>query len=113
MDKKTLIYTILGALFPILYGEVLAIFLANNPIFRTYWLVISIYYIITAFIFSLFIFKIPPLVVVGVFFIFGVIMEMLVFKNIHGLTDWLGILFFGNQYIALFGIPYLITNKLE
>ena len=113
MHKNIIIYTILGTLFPILFGELIAVFIANNSIFLTFWQVITIYYIITAFIFSLFIFRIPSLIVVGIFFLFGVIMETFVFKNIHGFADFIGILFFGNQYIALFGIPYLITKKID
>jgi hypothetical protein len=46
------------------------------------------------------------------FFCFGVIAEMLVFGNIRGPTDLPGILFFGIQYIALFGTPYLITKRV-
>lgn len=110
--KLFLMYILTGTLFTVLYGEIIPVFIADNTIFLDFWVVITLYYIFTTFVFSLFIFRIPPLFVIIAFFFYGTIMEMFVFRNIHGLMDFLGILFFGNQYIALFGIPYLITKRL-
>ena len=111
--KIILTYVLTGTLITTIFGELLAVYLAGNTIFLQYWLPITLYYVAATFVFSLFVFKMPPLLVPLVFFIYGVVMETFVFGNIKGLTDIPGVLFFGNQYIALFGLPYVITKKLR
>lgn len=109
--KSTLTYVVISTFFILIFGELISVFIADNPVFLQHWLAIFIYYLFITFIFSLFIFRIPPLFVPLIFFLCGVIMETFVFRNIKGLTDILGVLFFGIQYIALFGVPYIITKK--
>src|SRR3989344_6823026 len=113
-DVKTImIYVITGTLVTVLFGELTAVYLAGNPVFLEYWFPITLYYAVATFVFSLFIFKIPPICVPLMFFIYGVVIETFVFGNIKGLADILGVLFFCNQYIALFGMPYIITKKIN
>jgi hypothetical protein len=110
--KIKLLYMVFAIPIVLVFGEIMPIFIANNPTFIQHPIAITIYYLLITFIFSLFIFRISPLAVVMAFFCFGVIAEMLVFGNIRGPTDLPGILFFGIQYIALFGTPYLITKRV-
>lgn len=46
------------------------------------------------------------------FFVYGVVAEWLFFKNVQGLTDIPGVLFFGGLYVFLFGVPYLLVKVL-
>ncbi len=110
--KLNIVYILVSTIFIILFGELLAVFLAGNPVFLNHWFVITLYYFVITFIFSLFVFRLKSLVIVPIFFVYGVIAETFIFGNIKGLTDIVGILFFGNQYIALFGIPYILTKKI-
>ena len=107
--KQTLTYVITGTLFTILYAELIAVYLTGNPIFTNSPYAITVYYILVTFIFSLFIFKVKPLWAVFTFFIYGIIVETFLFRNI---TGPLGVFFFGNQYISIFGVPYLITKRI-
>jgi hypothetical protein len=45
--------------------------------------------------------------------VYGIAVELLLFKNIRGITDIPGVLFFGLFYVFLFGTPVWIVKRLS
>jgi len=107
-------YVIYATLIAIIFGEITPALLNGTfEHWKTIAIPISIYYVFLTFIFSLFVFRIKLWKSLVVFFVFGAIIEWLLFGNIGSPLDVLGVFFFGTLYIALFGVPYLLVIRKE
>lgn len=106
--KKNLLYAILTPIMVVIFGEIVPYALQGTvlPIMQIIGLIV--FWAIVSAVFSAFIFKINPLWMILIFFCVGALAEAIIFKNVTGIA---GVLFFGNIYITLFGIPYLIAKK--
>lgn len=113
-NKITISYWIIAWFFSILFGEIIGPLIARNPLpILQFPIAFIIYYGILSFAFSYLFYQLKSdYRVYLVIFIYGVIAELFLFKNINGFSDILGILFFGLFYVFLFGLPYLISAKI-
>ena len=105
-------YTISATVFAISFGELILPASVGNtlPILRNLGTTVAMvaYYGVISFVFSLIIDKYSTKTAIASFFIYGSIIELILFKNV---MDIVGFLFFGVLYIFLFGVPMWFTKK--
>ena len=105
-------YTISATVFAISFGELILPASVGNtlPILSSYGPAGAMvaYYAVISFVFSLIIDKYSTKTAIASFFIYGSIIELILFKNV---MDIVGFLFFGVLYIFLFGVPMWFTKK--
>ena len=106
-------YTISATGFAISFGELIlpSTFVSYPPpILRNPGTAVAMvaYYGVISFVFSLIIDKYSTKTAIASFFIYGSIIELILFKNV---MDIVGFLFFGVLYIFLFGVPMWFTKK--
>ena len=106
-------YTISATVFAISFGELIlpSTFVSYPPpILRNPGTTVAMvaYYGVISFVFSLIIDKYSTKTAIASFFIYGSIIELILFKNV---IDIVGFLFFGVLYIFLFGVPMWFTKK--
>jgi hypothetical protein len=105
-------YWIFSCLFVVLFGEIIGPLIAGHALpILAYPIPFIIYYLIISLVFAFIINK-NWFIALIVFFLYGFIVELLLFKNISGFTDIPGILFFGFFYVFLFGTPRYIYRKI-
>jgi len=104
-------YWIVAAVFAIIFGEIITGLISGNPAFFNNWIAISVYYFILTLPFGYLISRTKPKYYLSIFFIYGVAVEYLLFKNIATLTDLKAVVFFGLLYVFLFGTPVWILKK--
>ncbi len=110
MRRDQVLYWVTATAFSILFGEIIGPLLAGNPlIILQYPVAFLIYYAIISAGFAMIIRRSLQASLI-VFFVYGVVAELLLFKNIRGITDIPGILFFGFFYVFLFGTPLWIVQ---
>ncbi|MFH1803194.1 MAG: hypothetical protein ABH864_07165 [archaeon] len=115
--KEFLFYWIFSWIFVVFFGEFLAGIVApilNNGqggTFFIYPIQIIIFYGFANLIIAFALKFIPKKLVIMVFFIYGAILEMVLWRNVKGPTDIIGIIFFGLLYVFLYGVPYWITKR--
>ena len=106
-------YWIIAWAFSILLGEIAGPLIAGHPLpLLLYPLQFIVYYGALSLLFSFAVQKLGKLSL-AIFFLYGVLAEMLLFHNISGPGDILGMLFFGSFYAFLFGAPIWITGKMS
>ena len=106
-------YTISATVFAISFGELIlpSTFVSfPPPILSSLGTAVAMvaYYGVISFIFSLIIEKYSTKTAIASFFIYGSIVELILFLNV---IDIVGFLFFGVLYIFLFGVPMWFTKK--
>ena len=105
-------YTISATVFAISFGELILPASVGNqlPILSSYGTAIAMvtYYGIISYIFALIIEKYSTKTAITSFFIYGSIIELILFLNVINIV---GFLFFGVLYIFLFGVPMWFTKK--
>ena len=103
-------YTISATVFAISFGELILPASVGNtlPILRNLGTTVTMvaYYGVISFVFSLIIDKYSTKTAIASFFIYGSIVELILFLNV---IDIVGFLFFGVLYIFLFGVPMWFT----
>ncbi|MDO8625444.1 MAG: hypothetical protein Q7R47_05150 [Candidatus Diapherotrites archaeon] len=112
MKRTFIAYWILAVLTALVFGEILPGIASQNGVFFQHPIPITIYYVVLCFLFAHLVHHVRLLHSEIVFFFYGALVEMLVFGNVHGPFDILGIVFFGLLYVFLFGAPWLITQKI-
>ena len=105
-------YTISATIFAISFGELIlpasvgnSLPILSNPVTAV---AMVTYYGVISFIFSLIIDNYSTKTALASFFIYGSIVELILFLNV---IDIVGFLFFGVLYIFLFGVPMWFTKK--
>jgi hypothetical protein len=113
MGKRFYVYWASAFVFSILFGEIIGPLIAGHalPLFQ-FFIPFVIYYGLLSFVFALFANRIKVWKSLAIFFVYGVIAEMLLFKNVKGIFDIAGILFFGLFYVFLFGVPLWFARKI-
>ncbi|MDO8460760.1 MAG: hypothetical protein Q7S74_06640 [Nanoarchaeota archaeon] len=110
-------YWIVSLVWVVLFGEIIGPLIARHElvIFRSlqFFVVFMFYYALLTLIFTFIVRKFSIKLSLIVFFVYGVLSEMLLFGNIHGYLDILGILFFGFFYVFLFGVPIWLARKFN
>jgi len=106
-------YTVSATVFAISFGELIlpSTFVSfPPPILRNPGTAVAMvaYYGVISFIFSLIIEKYSTKTAIASFFIYGSIVELILFLNVISIV---GFLFFGVLYIFLFGVPMWFTKK--
>ena len=105
-------YTISATIFAISFGELILPASVGNspPILSNLVTAVAMvaYYGVISCIFSLIIDKYSTKTALASFFIYGSIVELILFLNV---IDIVGFLFFGVLYIFLFGVPMWFTKK--
>jgi len=113
IKKEMVLYWITATVFSILSGEIAGLPLARHPLpILEYPVAFIIYYGMLSGIFAALIARSVPISLV-VFFLYGIAAELLLFNNIAGITDILGVLFFGAFYVFIFGTPVWIVKRLS
>ena len=107
-------YTLSATIFAISFGElILPTLFGSEPsptILSSYGTAVAMvaYYGLISYIFALIIDKYSTKTALASFFIYGSIVELILFLNV---IDIVGFLFFGVLYIFLFGVPMWFTKK--
>jgi hypothetical protein len=113
MRRDQVLYWATATVFSILFGEIISPMLAHHPLpILQYPVAFLIYYAILSAVFAIIVQRSVQASLI-VFFVYGVVAELLLFNNIRGITDIPGILFFGLFYVFLFGTPIWIARKLS
>jgi len=113
MKQQVFQYWLFALFFSVGFGELfLSGIVDGNPTPFQHFVPITIYYAALSLIFALLVPRYSRLTLIIIFFTYGVLAEMFIFKNIAALSDVLGIIFFGGLYIVLFGVPLLMQNLI-
>jgi hypothetical protein len=113
MRRYQVLYWATATAFSILFGEIVGPLLAHHPLpILQHPLAFLIYYAILSAVFAIIVPRSVQASLI-VFFVYGIAAELLLFKNIRGITDILGVLFFGLFYVFLFGTPVWIVKRLS
>ena len=110
-SKRVISYWLIAWLFNVIVVEMFVSgILMGGPFFSSTKLIITlvIYYAILSLIFALILEYIPKSTVILIFFVYGVLFELLIAKTIQSLGEFIG---FGLLYIAMFSIPLWIRKK--
>jgi hypothetical protein len=112
MNKQFWGYVGIALGWSLLFGEILGPLAAHHdlPLLR-YPGPFLIYYFIITLIFAWCFKKLGRWSLIIVF-LYGFVGEWLLFHNVSGPTDILGILFFGCFYLFLFGLPAWFARKI-
>ena len=100
---KIALYAIVGTIFAVGVGEVfLATMIAGSTAILDHTIPLVAYYFVLSLAFGIVLTMVSFRKMLVVFFIYGVIAETFLFRNITALP---GVLFFGVLYVFLFGVP--------
>lgn len=113
MRRDQVLYWATATAFSILFGEIIGPLLAHHPLpVLQYPVAFIAYYAILSAVFAIIVQRSVQVSLI-VFFVYGVVAELLLFQNIRGITDIPGILFFGLYYVFLFGTPLWIVQEFR